>query len=139
MPAVSGLTEAQWTNLQTLDLSYSNLGQSGMMHLALGQWPLLSKLDISQIQDCADLTPNDYADLAEGSWPRLTYLSLAHNGMNDECAVELNSGNWPLLATINLSYNTLALLAVLSLLWPSGHTWNTCVCMKTSQNVVGAR
>lgn len=77
------------------------------MNLAQGQWPLLSKLVISQIQDCAYLTPTDYADFAEGSWPRLTYLSLAHNKMDNECAVELTGGDWPLLAIIDLSYNNI--------------------------------
>ena len=107
MPAVSGLTAAEWTNLQTLDLSCSSLGQSGVMQLAHGQWPLLSKLDISQIANCALLTPDDYADFAQGSWPKLTYLSLAHNKMDNDCAMQLAYGDWPLLANIDLSYNNI--------------------------------
>lgn len=105
MPAVSGLTEANWTNLQTLDLSRSNLGRSGITQLANGQWPLLHKLDISRMLYPEALTPDEYADFAEGSWPKLIYLNLAHNKMSDECAVQLTSGDWPLLANIDLSYN----------------------------------
>ena len=107
MPAVSSLTEASWTNLQTLNLSSSGLGQSGFMQLARGRWPLLSKLDISRMQLDGHLSPGDVAAFAEGDWPVLTYLSLAHNGMDDECARELLDGDWPLLATIDLSYNNI--------------------------------
>ena len=121
VPAVSGLTEAHWTNLQSLDLSYSNLGSGGFVQLADGQWPLLRKLDISRMQHHGLLSPDHVAAFAEGDWPMLTYLSLAHNGMNDDCAMELIDGDWPLLATIDLSYNNIgaeggAALAVAD--WP---------------------
>ena len=105
MPALSGLIEADWTNLQTLNLSFSNLGRSGIMQLSNGRWPLLRKLDISGMCHPSLLTHDEYADFAQGSWPQLMHLSLAHNELNDECAVQLIDGDWPLLATIDLSYN----------------------------------
>ena len=104
-PAVSRLTEEQWTNLETLDLSYSDLGQNGLMQLAQGKWPVLSKLNLTKSQQLHDVTPFGYANFAMGRWPKLTYLSLAENGMSDECAVRLINGDWPLLATLDLSYN----------------------------------
>ena len=106
MPAVSWLTEAAWTNLHTLDLSYSDLGRSGIVHLAQGRWPVLSKLDISRLQRTYVLRSSEYASFASlARWPKLTYLSLSHNGMDDECVVQLHSGDWPLLTTLDLSYN----------------------------------
>ena len=107
VPAVSSLTEANWANLQSLDLSYSNLGRKGFTQLADGQWPLLRKLDVSRMQHEGLLSPDDVAAFAEGDWPKLTYLGLAHNGMSDDCAMELIDGDWPLLAVINLSYNNI--------------------------------
>ena len=108
-PQSSWLTEAAWTNLRTLDLSYSDLGRSGIMHLAQGPWPLLSKLDLSRLQRAYVLTPTEYANFASlSNWPKLTYLSLAHNGMDDECAVQLHNGDWPLLTTLDLSYNDIS-------------------------------
>ena len=66
MPAVSGLTDTEWTNLQALDLCYSDLGPSGFTQLAQGQWPLLGKLNLSQSQRYV-FTPLDYANFAMGS------------------------------------------------------------------------
>ena len=101
----SWLIEAAWPNLHTLDLSYSNLGRSGMMHLAQGRSPLLSKLDISRLQQSYVLTPFEYANFASlASWPKLTCLGLAHNAMYDECVAQLICGDWPLLTTSDLSY-----------------------------------
>ena len=90
-------------NLQSLGLSCSSIIESGFRQLARGRWPLLSKLDISKMHYGSFLLPDDYA--AFGDWPILTYLSLAHNGMNDACAVQLTKGHRPLLATIDLSHN----------------------------------
>ena len=107
VPTVSSLTEAHWTNLQSLDLSYSNLGLRGLVQLADGQWPLLRKLDISRMQHNGLLSPDHVAAFADGAWPMLTYLSLGHNGMDDDCAMELIDRDWPLLATIDLSHNNI--------------------------------
>ena len=62
-------------------------------------------------------------------WPKLTYLSLADNGMNGDCAIQLISGDWPLLATVDLSYNGIgadgsARLAAAD--WP--HLEHLCLC-----------
>lgn len=92
--------------MQTLDLSFSTLDSDGIRQLALGNWPLLSKLDISQHTHlCSSLDPPAYASFAQGTWPQLTYLSLAHHGMNDACAAELVNADWPKLQTLDLSYN----------------------------------
>ena len=50
------------------------------------------------------LSPDAVAAFAVGDWPMLTHLSLAHNGMSDDCAMELIGGDWPLLAIMDLSF-----------------------------------
>ena len=107
MPALSELIQLPWHNLQSLDLSRSNLGGDGLRQLAGGQWPLLSKLDVSCEISAQHFTSatSIYARLAQGSWPRLRYLSLAGHGMNDDCAAELVNADWPKLQTLDLSYN----------------------------------
>lgn len=105
MPAVLGLTQADWPNLRVLDLSSCNhLRSSGFLQLSFGQWPFLSELDVSHSQlSGEDFTPEVY--FALGDWPQLTHLCLSHNGMNDECAAELTIADWPKLHTLDLSYN----------------------------------
>ena len=85
------------------------------------------------------LSSDDVAAFAEGDWPKLTYLSLAHNGMSDACAMELTDGDWPLLAIINLRHNNIgaegsAALAVAD--WPDlehlclyGNKPDCCGCL----------
>ncbi|KAL3135730.1 hypothetical protein ABBQ38_006198 [Trebouxia sp. C0009 RCD-2024] len=100
------LSEAEWPNLQSLDLSYSHLDSAGFSQLALGEWPLLSRLDVSHLPFSEDkFKPEHYAVFALGSWPRLTDLCLSHNGMDDECAAKLISADWPKLRILDLSYN----------------------------------
>lgn len=105
MPAVSGLTQPHWPNLQTLDLRCSHLGSAGIMQLSVGRWPLLSKLDLTQVQQHSTLPPWVYARLAQGNWPQLTYLSLAGHRMDDDCAAELVNADWPKLQTLDLVQN----------------------------------
>lgn len=102
---LAGLIQANWPNLRSIDLSYSNLAGQGMMQLALGQWPLLSKLDVGHIRK---LTPFVYASFASGSWPQLTYLSFAHHQMGDARAAKLVNANWPKLQTLDLRDNEIS-------------------------------
>ncbi|KAL3147080.1 hypothetical protein ABBQ38_015042 [Trebouxia sp. C0009 RCD-2024] len=100
------LKGAAWCNLQSLDLSYSHLGGQGIAQLALGDWPWLCQLDVSHLEFTEeDYIPDDYAGLASGRWPQLTYLCLADNAMYDEYAAELTVANWPKLRVLDLSHN----------------------------------
>ena len=99
---MSRLIQADCTNLQSLDLSCSDLAGQGMMQLAVGQCPLLNKLDTGHMQKLYTLTRLIDASFARGSWPQLTYLSLANNQMGNACTAELVNANWPKLQTLDL-------------------------------------
>ena len=80
--------------MQTLDLSCSGLGTSiGIMQLALGHLPLLSRLNLSQSDPNSHLGPFEHANHAKGRWPPLTCLGLACNGIYDDCAAQLASAD----------------------------------------------
>ena len=69
MPVVSGLMQAHWSNLQALDLRCSHLDSAGVMQLAMGQWPLLSTLDLSQDEQRPSLPPGCTPDLRRVTGP----------------------------------------------------------------------
>lgn len=100
------------------------------MQLAMGQWPLLVQRDISQGPlgiGCSSFTPCVYARFVQGGWPRLTYLSLASHGMNNDCAAHLVNADWPKLQIFDLRQTESALKAGLVLLRVIGQRCRTCV------------
>ena len=98
---LSRLYQPQWTQMQHLVLSNSQLGASGIAQLTALSWPKLRTLRLTG----NNLGTAEIAQLAQGAWPELRELDLSRDLLDAAATAQLVLGAWPLLKRLHLDCN----------------------------------
>ena len=100
---VPALARAPWSSLQTLNLSNIALADS-TQHLQTGNWPNLTKLDLSGCFKSVRKTVTiSCQHIAACDWPQLAILDLSRNRLSPAAMTGLAQGNWLALKKLNMS------------------------------------
>lgn len=157
--AIRHLTTASWSSLASLDLSRNSLGADAVSQLVLGKWPSLSFLNLSYSNLNSDamtllskaewpleilklsgnrIRVEGMQELIQGSWPKLTQISLQQSEMNADVIKVLATAWWP-LQQLDLSYNALDNDAALAMTEVARGKWPELKELKLAGNLLSAQ
>lgn len=92
------LGQCQWPSLKPLMLEGQPLTVFGCAMLSRGQWPLLESLDL----EITGISSAGMAHIVSATWPKLKILMLSCNECNTAVYAQLAKGNWPQLERLCL-------------------------------------
>lgn len=108
--AIAALTTTSMPNLINLDLDHNRIDASAVIQLVKGRFPRLESLDLTQ----NSLTDAALAHLAKGQWPGLKFLLLVGNAVTVLGLEHLLQGGRPFMSFLSLDSKAV-----------SAATWNT--------------
>ena len=112
---MSVLIQGDWPILTKLDLSRNKLGRAAIAKLAKADWPAVTGLNLirNELDDHA-------AQLLAGiAWPKMVNVNLSHNcDLGPGAAAWLVQAQWPVLKSLDLEGTHIELASLLISNWP---------------------